>query len=154
MFKLMEGHVLPVDRYHGSFCGVADCWNLEGEEWSSASTGCSFVFSDLDDISCVLIKFDKIKITKELSIESTNHHNFIFGELAHASSLSSCYLWSIGQRSFSTCDLLPSICKIGDWKLNPFECWWILLICVLNAAKNINELVVEIRTGVVVSAFG
>jgi len=79
VLKLMKRHVLPIDGDHGSFGWISDGWNLEWEEWSSASTGSSLVFGDLLNGSSLVIHLDEVIVSQEFSIESTDHHYFILG---------------------------------------------------------------------------
>lgn len=79
VLKLMKRHVLPIDGDHGSFGWISDGWNLEREEWSSASTGSSLVFGDLLNGSSLVIHLDEVIVSQEFSIESTDHHYFILG---------------------------------------------------------------------------
>lgn len=147
--KMMHLHMLPIDSDHFSLFDVADCWHLE---WEELLIWWSFKLVEFVDVAGVFIDIDEVVILAELSIESSNNHEFTSWELAHTCSLSGCdhvvrVLCSINWNS------LPFIIEICKWKLHSFKWRRVFLVCILNTTKNVDKFIVEVCTWVIMSSF-
>ena len=85
--EVIEGHLLPIDRNCLSCCQITNCWNLEWEQ-SLVVEAESLKLAYALWLSRALINLNDVIISQEFSVEASNDHELIWGELTHSSSLS------------------------------------------------------------------
>jgi hypothetical protein len=95
-----------------------------------------------------------VKIIQLFTRKSTNNYYFIIAKLAHSRSLSRGDLtWNDLILTLRDIYLLPFISiNIVNIEIQSFYWVWILLIIILNTSKNIDELIIETTTCMVMSA--
>ena len=148
-FILVESHILPIYWKGWTELSITNSWNLEWEESLVLLHIAVFVLLHCLCISSLIIDIKKIVVTQELSVETTNDHDFRWRHLAHTSSLSG---WD---GCFHSCQVhfLPLIAEIGEWELDSFNWGGVLLVWVLDTTENVNPWVIEIGSWMIMTSF-
>lgn len=150
---MVQGHAAPVDRQGLLQLGVADSRHLE---WEQVVLGVlSQELLALAQVALGRVYFECVIVAQELAVESSNDQDLVICELAHACALSGRDDWLVNliERLLTDADLGPL--DLGDGlegEDQTLDGVGVLLACVLDAAEDVNKLVLEVAAGVVVSA--
>ena len=98
------------------------------------------------------IMLDDKAVGQELAVEATDDHDLIVSKLAHASALPCGQIAEDELRFRLQVQHIPSR-RAGALELQALDSATVLLVRVLDAAEDVDELVVQVAAGMVVATF-
>lgn len=151
VLESVECHGLPIDSKRLSVLYITKCRDLERKQCEGSTHRQILLLVDFLWLASVGIILDSEVIVQELAVEAANDDDLVWADLAHASTLSGgdrhLHL-SLGEVHFFPLTALEAVQVEGE----ALDGLGVLLVGVLDAAEHVDEAMVEMAAGVVMSS--